>query len=76
MALGIEAIDRWTSDERSISTLTLSISRPTFERLRDKLRCLRRELLDMASSDELPDRVVQVNFQAFPLAILPVEARK
>ena len=76
MALGIEAIDRWTSDERSISTLTLSISKPTFERLRDKLRCLRRELLDMASSDELPDRVVQVNFQAFPLAILPVEARK
>lgn len=73
MELGIEAMDRWTREERSISTLTLSVSRQTFERLRDKLRCLRREALDMAASDDLPDRVVQVNFQMFPLALRPQE---
>ncbi|MBK9576989.1 MAG: TIGR02147 family protein [Fibrobacterota bacterium] len=71
MELGIESMDRWTREDRSISTLTLSVSRQTFERLRDKLRCLRREALDMASSDDLPDRVIQVNFQMFPLAVRP-----
>lgn len=71
MELGIESMDRWTREDRSISTLTLSVSRQTFERLRDKLRCLRREALDMAASDDLPDRVIQVNFQMFPLAVRP-----
>lgn len=73
MELGIESLDRWKNEDRSISTLTLSISKATFERLRDKIRCLRREVLDMAASDERPDRVVQVNFQAFPLAVRPAE---
>lgn len=71
MELGIESMDRWTREDRSISTLTLSVSKQTFERLRDKLRCLRREALDMAASDDLPDRVIQVNFQMFPLAVRP-----
>ena len=71
MELGIESMDRWTREDLSISTLTLSVSKQTFERLRDKLRCLRREALDMASSDDLPDRVIQVNFQLFPLALRP-----
>lgn len=75
MELGIESMDRWSSEDRSISTVTLSISKATFERLRDKLRCLRREALDMASSDEMPDRVVQINFQAFPLAVRPAGDR-
>lgn len=69
MELGIAAIDRFERRERSISTLTLSVSKPTFDRLRDRLRHLRREALEMAKADALPDRVIQVNFQIFPLAI-------
>ena len=36
MGLGIESMDRWTREDRSISTLALSVSKQTFERLRDR----------------------------------------
>lgn len=71
MQLGMEAMDRFDREDRSISTLTLSLSRASFERLRDRLRHLRREALEMARADDDPDRVVQVNFQLFPLALRP-----
>ena len=69
MRLAAEAIDRFSREDRSISTLTVTLSPATFERLRDRFRHLRREILDMASEDREADRVIQVNIQAFPLAI-------
>ena len=71
MELGIEAIDRFTREDRSISTLTATLSKEAFERVRDKLRHLRREILEISRSDDQADRVVQVNFQVFPLSIRP-----
>lgn len=71
IALASEAIDRFPRQSRSISTLTLSLSEAAFDRLRDRLRLLRREALEMARADETPDRVVQINLQMFPLAIAP-----
>lgn len=73
MALGMESIDRFDRSDRSISTLTLSVSKATFDRLRDRIRLLRREALDLARGDEHPDRVLQINFQMFPLALLRQE---
>lgn len=69
LKLAAEAIDRFPREERSISTLTVTLSPATFERLRDRFRHLRREILDMAREDPEADRVIQVNIQAFPLAI-------
>lgn len=69
MVLAQESIDRFGTSERSISTLTVTLSPSTFERLRDRFRHLRREILDMAHEDVDADRVVQVNIQAFPVAI-------
>ncbi len=69
MELGIEAIDRFSREDRSISTLTVTLSKEAFERLRDKLRHLRREILEISRSDPEADRVMQVNFQVFPVAI-------
>ena len=37
------------------------------DRVKDKIRQLRREILEMAREDDRPDRVHQVNFQVFPL---------
>lgn len=76
MELGIEAVDCFSPAEQSLSTLTLSISEATFERLRDRLRHLRREALELAKADESPDRVVQMVLQIFPLAIRSGEAAK
>lgn len=69
MGLALEAMDRFGTTDRSISTLTVTLSPATFERLRDRFRHLRREILDMASEETDADRVVQVNIQAFPVAI-------
>ena len=67
--LAIEAINRFPREERSLSTLTVTLSPATLERLRDRLRHLRREILEMAREDSEADRVIQVNFQVFPLAV-------
>lgn len=69
MELGIASIDRFSREDRSISTLTVTLSKASFERVRDRLRHLRRDILEIARGDEQADRVVQINFQAFPLAI-------
>lgn len=69
MELGIEAIDRFSREDRSISTLTVTLSKEAFERVRDKLRHLRREILEISRSDEEADRVMQINFQVFPVSI-------
>lgn len=69
LRLASEAIDRFPREERSISTLTVTLSPATFERLRDRFRHMRREILDMAREDRDADRVIQVNIQAFPLGI-------
>ncbi|MCB9497335.1 MAG: TIGR02147 family protein [Fibrobacteria bacterium] len=69
LKLAAEALDRFPPSERSLSTLTVTLSPATFERLRDRFRHLRSEILDMAREDREADRVIQVNIQAFPLAI-------
>ncbi len=69
LRLAAEAIDRFSREERSLSTLTVTLSPATFERLRDRFRHMRREILDMAREDKGADRVIQVNIQAFPLAV-------
>lgn len=67
MDLAKEALDRHPPREREIATLTLAISDAMMERVKDKIRQLRRDILEMAREDERPDRVHQVNFQVFPL---------
>ncbi|HNY29429.1 MAG TPA: TIGR02147 family protein [Fibrobacteria bacterium] len=65
--LAREALDRFDREDRSISTLTATVSHASFERIRDRLRQLRREILELSRVDDRADRVLQVNLQAFPL---------
>lgn len=67
--LAAEALDRFDREDRSVSTITITLSKASFERVRDKLRHMRREILELSRSDDQADRVVQVNLQAFPLAL-------
>ena len=68
LRLGLEALDRFTRDDRDISMLTLSASKETIEAIGDRLRDVRKEIMDMVSADEKTDGVFQVNFQVFPLS--------
>ncbi|MBD3240919.1 MAG: TIGR02147 family protein [Chitinivibrionales bacterium] len=69
MRLGIQALERCPPERRDISTLTLNISEAGFERIRERIRAFRKELMNIAECDANDDRVYQCNFQLFPLAL-------
>jgi len=54
--------------EREISGTTVALSPSGFEMFKRKIQELRRELLELSASETAPTKVVQFNFQAFPLA--------
>ncbi len=67
MDLAKEAIDRFPRENRSVSTLTLSLSEETYRAIEDKLTKFRSDVLDMVKNDSnRVDRVYQFNFQIFP----------
>lgn len=68
MDLGKEALERHSYDMRDISTLTLSIDKPTFERMKEEVIALRKKFLNMAVQVENADCVYQLNCQFFPLS--------
>jgi uncharacterized protein (TIGR02147 family) len=64
-----ESIERFPANKRDISCLTLGVSEETFSTMVSRIAEFRRELLDMAGSDPHMNKIVQVNFQVFPLSI-------
>lgn len=67
MKLGMEAIERYPSDERDISAVILSVKKEKFTEFKQKIIAFRKELLKLACEDKDPDQVIQINIQAFPL---------
>ena len=65
-----DALDRVPREEREVGALTLSLSAAQHEAFKQRLYEMRQELLEASlERDGGPvDRVVQVNFQLFPLA--------
>jgi uncharacterized protein (TIGR02147 family) len=62
------AIDEVPRDEREISTLTLCVSHEVLLKLKERIREFRRELLHVAEQEGQAERVVQINFQLFPMS--------
>ena len=63
-----ESIDRLTSAERDISSLTLCLGEDGLRNLKLRLQRFRRELLELSSLEDDPSQVVQLNLQLFPLS--------
>jgi uncharacterized protein (TIGR02147 family) len=63
-----EALDTVARDEREISSLTLCVSEEVMKDLKERIREFRREILQIAELEGKPERVVQINFQLFPLS--------
>lgn len=61
------AIEDVPQREREISGVTVALNRQRFETLKKRIHELRAEILQLAEDDSAADRVVQFNFQAFPL---------
>ncbi len=68
MGLAAESIERFPSDKRNITSLTMTVSKKTYNTMIYKIEKLRKELLEMSESEEENLSVVQVNFQVFPLS--------
>lgn len=69
--LGLEAIDRFHKTERYFSGTTVSISPATYDVIVEKVRALRRDILEHVQADPSPDRVYHLNMQLFPLSSGP-----
>ncbi len=69
MQRAAEAIDLVPREQREIASLTLCISEERMRELKEHLERIRAELLQLYQPDEEAKRVVQVNFQMFPLSV-------
>jgi uncharacterized protein (TIGR02147 family) len=70
LRLAEESITKIPKKDRETSTITVSVSRKCFEAMKDRLREIRKELLEMARIERNPEGVFQVNFQIFPLTTI------
>ncbi len=69
--LAVDAVERFPKQERYFSGTTISISPATYEAAIEKIRALRKELLELTGADRAPDRVYHLNMQLFPLTSGP-----
>ncbi|HEX2958333.1 MAG TPA: TIGR02147 family protein, partial [Chitinispirillaceae bacterium] len=68
IGLAREALDRFEPDEREVSSLTLGVSQKCYDRIRERIRTFKQELLSMVIEDSSDSEIVcQCNFQLFPL---------
>ena len=71
LELAKEAISRFPRGIRDISTLTVSISENGANRIQEEIAAFRQKIIGIVNSEPIVDRVYQINFQAFPLTVLP-----
>jgi uncharacterized protein (TIGR02147 family) len=64
-AAAIELVER---EWRDISALTVALGPETFKLFKQKIVALRKELLEISANEQRPSRVIQMNFQLFPMA--------
>lgn len=68
MKLAEGAFDRFSSEQMSMSTLTLSMTDSTLKEIKDDLAALRNKIAGMAVNDSAADRIFQLNIQLFPMS--------
>ncbi|HEX2880495.1 MAG TPA: TIGR02147 family protein [Polyangiaceae bacterium] len=74
LARASDALDLIPRDEREVSSLTLCVSQAKLLELKQRVREFRKELLQTAETNNRPERVVQLNFQLFPLSRLDTDS--
>jgi uncharacterized protein (TIGR02147 family) len=65
------ALDELPRHERDLTSLTVCVSEAKRREIEKRVRAFRQELLQVAELDDAPERVVQINFQVFPLTAAP-----
>lgn len=65
-----DVFDELSSDDRSLSSVTCSMSKETFEKVRLEIQQFRQKILAMAQEDRNPDRVCHLGIQFMPRAVV------
>lgn len=73
MKRAAESIDRVPREKRELSALTISISEETAKRLKAMIQEFRKRLMEVATEDQSPQSVYQLNFHLFPLVDMKKE---
>lgn len=68
MQRAAESIELFSSAERDISSVTLCMGADGIGRLKKRIQRFRRELLELEAIEDDRRRVIQINFQLFPLS--------
>jgi len=68
MQRAMESIDLVPPAERDISSLTVCLGANGLRSFKERVQRFRRELLELSALEDEPERVVQMNFQLFPLS--------
>lgn len=68
LEINSEVYDEFSSDDRSITSVTCSLSKESFEKVRAEIAAMRERILAIAQADTNPDRVCHVGFQLVPRA--------
>ncbi|QQR82013.1 MAG: DUF4423 domain-containing protein [Deltaproteobacteria bacterium] len=63
-----ESLEKHRTADRDISALTISVSKKQYEKIRERLNQVRREIHSMADTPEDKEVIYQINLQAFPLS--------
>ena len=65
--LGVESVDRFSSDERNVSGVTLGVNREGYEEIVKELDVCRKKIISIAAKCGKLDQVYRLNLQFFPL---------
>jgi uncharacterized protein (TIGR02147 family) len=71
LELAKEAYDRCRPEERLMASTTFSISEAAVDLFKKRIRQFRSELLELARTEEKPERVYQLNLNFFPTSRSP-----
>ena len=62
------AVDRSGRDLHELAAMTVGVDKETFEKIRDRVRSFRKDIIDLVDSAGETDRVYQLNVQLFPVS--------
>ncbi len=65
--LGVEAVSRFTRDERNISEAFAPLSAASYAEVVDDIETLRKKILRLSAEDTSANRIYQCNIQLFPM---------
>lgn len=68
LGLATEALQKYSPEERQVSSLVVCVKAKTVAELRRRLTSFQQELLALCDADEEPEVVFQVGMQLFPLS--------